>query len=118
MIKYFGHLLLLILLISCETEASILGNWEEVHYQKEILQFHEDGRMEIKQKGEKGSSPINFKYEILESKEDYVMLNVSIYDGETFVKKAKHKITFKNENTITVENVDFPEVKSNTYSRK
>lgn len=118
MIKYFSLFILLTLLISCETEASILGNWEEVNYKKETLQFHEDGRMEIKQKGEKGDTPINFKYEVLESKEGYVMLNVSVYNGQTFLKKAKHKITFKDENTITVENVDFPEVKSNTYSRK
>lgn len=117
MIKYFSLFVLITFLVSCETENLIIGNWEEVNYKRETIQFYDDGRMEIKQKGEKVDSPINFKYEILESKVNYMMLNISVYNAETFIKKAKHKITFKNENIITLENVDFPDVKSNTYTR-
>lgn len=118
MFKYLSLFVLIATLVSCETETSLVGSWVEVNYKKETLQFYEDGSLEFKQKGEKVNSPINFKYEIIDSQENYVMFNMSVFNDTTFIKQAKHKATFKDENTITVENVDFPETKSNTYSRK
>lgn len=118
MIKYLSLFVLVAILASCVTESQLVGKWEEVNYKRETLQFHEDGIMELKQKGEKGNSPINFKYEIIDSQENYIMFNMFVYNDTTFIKQAKHKATFKDENTITVENLDFPDVKSNTYSRQ
>jgi hypothetical protein len=117
MIKFFSLILFLAFLISCETESSIVGNWIEVNYKMETLQFFDDGKMEIKKKGDQGQTPINFKYEIIESKDNWMLMDISVYNSSTFIKKAKHKVVFKDKNTIIVENVDFPETKSNTYFR-
>ena len=118
MIKYLSLIVLVIFLVSCENESPLVGSWIEVNSKNETVQFHEDGKMEFKQKGETGQSPINFKYEIIDSKEGYILFNLFVYNDTTFIKKAKHKATFEDENTITIENLDFPDVKSDTYSRK
>jgi len=118
MTKYLNVFLLVTILLSCKTESLLVGNWEEVNYKKETLQFHENGIMEFKQKGEKGNSPINFKYELIESQKDYIIFNMLVYNDTTFMKQAKQKATFKDEKTITIENLDFPDVISKTYAKQ
>lgn len=118
MIKFLSLFVLVSILVSCKTESLIVGNWEEINYKSETLQFHENGIMEFKQKGEKGNSPINFKYELVDSQENYIIFNMLVYNDTTFIKQAKHKATFNNKNTITVDNLDFPDVKSKTYVKQ
>ena len=110
--------LVLFFFTSCEPERALVGNWIEVNYEVETLTFHNNGELEIKQVGIENKTPVNFKYEIMETQKNYILFNISVFSDTTFRKKIKNKAIFKDENTITVENLDFPETTSNTYKRK
>lgn len=61
--------------------------------------------------------PIELKYEIIERSKDTIKFNVVVYrEGDKF-KSAMHHATFNTSDTLTVKNIDFPEVRSNTYHR-
>jgi len=101
-------------LVSCKSNYTIIGSWEEKGYNEETLRFEENGTMELgDMKG-----PLSFQYEILERNKDTVKLNITILDKGEIVKTTLHSIVFNKKNCFTIKNLEIPEVKPSTYIRQ
>ena len=104
---------ILLLTFSCSLEYQLIGNWEESSYKKEHLTIEENGKMSFDNIG----GPIEFKYEIIEKNDNITTFNVIVFRDGKELKSAKHSAVFNSNDTVTINNLDFKEVKPNTYHR-
>ena len=111
--KTLYTILFMLLTASCSTQYKLIGSWEEIGYKKEHLTFEENGNMSF----DNIKGPIEFKYEIKEKSDNIIKFNIIVYREGIEYKTALHTATFNTSDTIIIKNIDFPEVKENTYHK-